>query len=64
MKDNGLVEYGKKLVELGKKFQNKNTTLNDLVESCYELGLIVSFRVSPDINQSIEITSDATKGKE
>lgn len=56
--NNGLVNYGKKLVILGKKFQNKKTTLDDIVKSCFELGLMISFKVEPSIDDSVEIKTE------
>ena len=59
MSENGLVDYGKKLVILGQKFQDKSTTLDDLVKECFELGLMISFRVEPIAEGSVEFPTDS-----
>ena len=55
MKANSLADYGKKIEELGKLFQDPDAKLDDLVKAAYDAGLIIQFRVTPDPEQSIDI---------
>lgn len=41
----GLVECGKELEELGKKFQDPHTTVDEMVKSANKLGLSLEFRI-------------------
>lgn len=52
---NGLAEYGKKLEALGKRFQDPETTLEDVAKDCFSLGLMISFRVEPDPAKSVDV---------
>lgn len=60
--ENGLNNYGKKLVALGEKFQDEKTTIEDLVKASFELGLILSFRIEPRLaGEEIEIDGDESR---
>lgn len=48
-----LCEYGERLEALGKMFQDPECRIEDLLVGCAKLGLILSFRVEPDLTTSV-----------
>ena len=59
----GFYDFGSSLIALGKKFQNPDTTINDLLTSCMDLGIILSFKIEPDPNQSVDTVVEPVIGE-
>ena len=53
-------------IAFGRALNNKASTIDDLVKAAFECGLIISFAVQPDPNQSddIEMTAEIGRGME
>lgn len=49
------IEYGNKLIRLGKLMKNDKTKLKDLVGAALECGLIYSFGLTPQADGSVEL---------
>ena len=49
------IEYGDKLIRLGRLMKNDNAKLKDLVIAALECGLIYTFGLSPDPTASVEL---------
>lgn len=49
------VEYGDKLIKLGKMMKSDKTKLKDLVGAALECGLIYTFGLTPDPQASVDM---------
>jgi hypothetical protein len=52
------IEYGDKLIKLGKLMKNPKAKLADLVSLALDCGLIYSFTLTPRAEESVEITGE------